>query len=89
MGTLGVLKFYFTHIKKHWKYIFIYVLSVIVISSEASFIGLSRTWIIDTLAKNSKSFIYYIIPLTFFACIILFYELAHLCKIWCLKKTLP
>lgn len=89
MGTLGVLKFYFTHIKKYWKYIFIYILSVIVISSEAGFIGLSRNWIIDKLAKNSQSFLSYVIPLAFFACIIFFYEIAHLCKIWCLKKTLP
>ena len=89
MGSLGVLKFYFKHIKKHWAYLAIYIITVIIINSEAGFRGLSRNWIIDKLLQNNHSFFYYLTPLICFVSIILFYELAHLCKVWCLKQILP
>ena len=89
MGSLGVLKFYFKHIKKHWAYLAIYIIAVIIINSEAGFRGLSRNWIIDKLLQNNHSFFYYLTPLICFVSIILFYELAHLCKVWCLKQILP
>jgi len=89
MTTWEILKVYLKETKGYRIYYISYFLSIIVISTEPSFFGIARNWIIDNLKISDFTFDYYIGPVAFFGIMLLLYEVAHISRIWTQKKALP
>ena len=89
MSTWQIFKFYFKAMKGYRIYYLLYFLSIFIISSEPSFFGIARNWIIDNLKVSDFTFDYYISPIIFFIIMLSLYEIAHISRIWTLKKALP
>ena len=89
MTTGQILKIYFKETKGYRLYYFLYILVIFIISSEPSFFGITKNWIIDNLKVSDFTFDYYISPIIFFIIMLSLYEIAHISRIWTLKKALP
>jgi len=89
MTTWKILKIYLKETKGYRKYYFLYLLSIFIISTEPSFFGLARNWIIDNLKVSNFTFNYYITPVVFFGIMLFLFEFAHIIRIWTQKKALP
>ena len=89
MTTWQILKVYLKETKGYRLYYFSYFLSILVISTEPSFFGIARNWIIDNLKISDFTIDYYITPVAFFGIMLFLYEIAHISRIWTQKKALP
>lgn len=89
MTTWQILKVYLKETKGYRLYYVLYFLSILVISTEPSFFGIARNWIIDNLKVSDFTFDYYITPVVFFGIMLGLYEIAHISRIWTQKKALP
>lgn len=89
MTTWQILKVYLKETKGYRLYYISYFLSILVISTEPSFFGIARNWIIDNLKISDFTIDYYITPVAFFGIMLFLYEIAHISRIWTQKKALP